>query len=652
MKIFKSIKQYTIDNWQKEPEVSLLWLPFWFALGIALYFALPFEPKLWIVLGITELWLLLMVLLRHSCLRQLLVVGFVIICGFLNIFAHTIYTAKKVKFLPQQTTYLSGFIEDISYSDKGKQRLLLNNAENYDIPLKGKFRITVTNPHENFTVGECVEMVATIFPPARVPVMNGFELNRKYFYEQISATGYSNSEIFTIKCNSDENLSFRSRLNAIRQIISDKIAKILPADEAGVANALLIGEKSRIPAQITDNYRGAGLAHFLSVSGLHLGTIAGLVFFIIRWLLALFPAVALRIDTKKPAAIAAILFSAMYLLISGMAVPAERAFIMTTVVLVGVIFNRQAISMRMVSVAAFVILLLQPQSLISISFQMSFAAVYALVAFYERYAGKIARLAQRGGIICKIFWYLSGIIIGDLVASLATTPFSIYHFHQVAIYTSLGNLLAGPLIGLWLMPNVLLCLITLPLGLVKYPLLVLGKGLEILNIITAQVSALPDSLLQISTLSFTGFISIVVGGFWLCIWSQKWRLWGALPIICGIISMFWGEKPVMIAAPNGEAFAVRNENGQMQIMNSKVDKWLRKIWNENFKFTKDSSDDCLGREFCTYQTIKFNKEGGVWLNGNKLDMCAGGYFYGGDNIRFVPMWNCYESRAWTINNAQ
>lgn len=651
MKIFKYIKQYIIDNWQREPEVGLIWLPFWFAVGIALYFALPFEPNLWIVLGGMEFWLLLMILLRHSCLRQLLVVCFIIICGFLNIFAHTIYIAKQVKFLPQQTTYLSGFIDDISYSDKGKQRLLLANAQNYDMPLKGKFRITVTNPHENFTVGECVEMVATIFPPTRVPVMNGFELNRKYFYEQISGIGYSNSEIFSIKCDNDKTLGFRSRLNALRQKISDKIAKILPADEAGVANALLIGEKSRIPAQITDNYRGAGLAHFLSVSGLHLGTISGLVFFIIRWLLALFPAVALRIDTKKPAAIAAILFSAMYLLISGMAVPAERAFIMTTVVLVGVIFNRQAISMRMVSVAAFVILLLQPQSLISISFQMSFAAVYALVAFYERYAGKIARLAQRGGIIRKIFWYLSGIIIGDLVASLATTPFSIYHFHQVAIYTSLGNLLAGPLIGLWLMPNVLLCLITLPLGLVKYPLLILGKGLEILNIITAQVSALPDSLLQISTLSFTGFISIVVGGFWLCIWSQKWRLWGILPIIGSVIFMFFGEKPVMIAAPNGEAFAIRKEDGQMQIMNSKVDKWLRKIWNENFKFTKND-DNCLEKEFCTYRAVKFNKKGEVWLNGDKVDMCAGGYFYGQENMRFVPLWNCHESRAWTINNAQ
>lgn len=653
MKIFKTAKQYIEDNLQEEAEYRLIWLPFWFALGIAFYFALPSEPNLWLVLLIVELWILLMILLRNSNLRGIMTVVLIIMCGFLNIYAHTLYTSKKVQFLPQKMTYISGFIDDISYNDNNRQRLLLVHAQDYDSPLRGKFRITVTNPHEHFSVGQCVELVATIFPPTRVPVMNGFQLNRKYFYEQISAVGFSNSEIFPIKCvNYRQGFAFRAYLNAVRQNISNDIAQILPPNTAGVAGALLIGEKSRILPQITDNYRGSGLAHFLSVSGLHLGAIAGLVFFLVRWLLALFPAIALRIDSKKPAAVVAILFSAAYLLISGMAVPAERAFIMTTVVLIGVIFNRQAISMRMVSVAALVILLLQPQSLISISFQMSFAAVYALIAFYEKYAGKIYRLAHRGGHINKIFWYLMGIVIGDFVASLATMPFALYHFHQVAIYTSLGNLLAGPIIGLWLMPNVLLCLAALPFGLLKYPLLVLGQGLDILNMITTKVSALPDSLISVSTLSFGGFICIIIGGFWLCVWSKKWRLWGILPIMCGVLSMFFAEHPQMIAAPNGTAFALKNNDGKMQILSPKKDRWLRKIWSENFQLDEDYDKSCLKQEFCAYQNVKFNKNGEVWLNNKKLDMCAGGYFYGEENMRFVPLWNCSERRVWTINNAQ
>lgn len=652
MKIFENIKNILRKNYEGETGAGLMWAPFWFALGIAVYFGLLSEPNIWLTVGIAEIWLLLMIFCRHWQYRSILYAGLLCICGFLNIYAHSLYTAHKMEFLPQQMTYLSGYIYDISYNDNQRQRLLLSHVSNYDNPLKGYFRITVTNPHENFTIGQCVELVATIFPPSRIPVKNGFQLNRKYFYEKISAIGYSNSEIFPIKC-AEKPYGIVSWLNGVRQKVSQTVDNALPKDEAGVAKALLIGDKSQISSQITNNYRGSGLAHFLSVSGLHMGAIAALIFFLVRFILALFPSISLRIDNKKPAALAAIVGSVAYLLISGMAIPAQRAFLMTTVVFIGVLFNRAAISMRMVSMAALIILILQPQALISISFQMSFAAVYALVAFYEKYAGKIAQLAHKGGIINKILWYLLGILIGDFVASLATTVFSIYHFHQVAIYTSLGNLLAGPLIGLWLMPNILLCLAALPFGLASYPLQLLGVGIGILNYITAKVAALPDSLLAVSSLSFGGFIAIIVGGFWLCVWRQKWRLWGIIPIMIGIVSMFFGRLPDMVIAPEGRAVAVRNNSGNMVMLTSKTDSWLKKIWQENFSLQNENVEknnlQC-NDNVCMYsKAVKFDEKGQVELNGQKLDMCAGGYYYGGKNPHFEPLWNCAENRLWTIH---
>jgi len=209
-----------------------------------------------------------------------------------------------------------------------------------------------------------VELIGTFFPPSPVPILNGFQLNRKYFYEGISGIGYANSSIFVIDCEQKQDSLFRIRLNQIRQKIIDDVANILPPEEAGVVDSVLIGEQSRTPKQTIDNYRNSGLAHFLSVSGLHMGAIAGLMFFILRFVLALFPFVALQYDIKKIAAIGAILFSALYLLISGMAIPAERAFIMTAVVMLGIVFNRQAISMRMVCFAGMVLLIISPQALI------------------------------------------------------------------------------------------------------------------------------------------------------------------------------------------------------------------------------------------------------------------------------------------------
>ena len=172
-------------------------------------------------------------------------------------------------------------------------------------------------------------MAATLFPNRPTPVLNGFKLDRKYFYENLSAIGYANSEAFIIDCPPETKSGFRSSVNNLRQQIINYIAKILPPEQAGVADALLVGEKTHISPQIADNYRNSGLAHFLSVSGLHLGTIAALVFFVIRLLIALFPFLALRVDSKKVSAVVAIIFSALYLLMSGMAIPAQRAFIMT-----------------------------------------------------------------------------------------------------------------------------------------------------------------------------------------------------------------------------------------------------------------------------------------------------------------------------------
>lgn len=184
MKIFENIKNILRKNYEGETGAGLMWAPFWFALGIAVYFGLLSEPNIWLTVGIAEIWLLLMIFCRHWQYRSILYAGLLCICGFLNIYAHSLYTAHKMEFLPQQMTYLSGYIYDISYNDNQRQRLLLSHVSNYDNPLKGYFRITVTNPHENFTIGQCVEMVATIFPPSRIPVKNGFQLNRKYFYEK------------------------------------------------------------------------------------------------------------------------------------------------------------------------------------------------------------------------------------------------------------------------------------------------------------------------------------------------------------------------------------------------------------------------------------------------------------------------------------
>ena len=669
-KLWHKLKKTVADNYFAEEFRLIAVLPFLFALGITFYFALPYEPSIWISLGIFELWLLLFYLCRYKNLHYFFIGGLIIICGFLNIQAHTIYQAKNIeKISEQKLTYLRGQVKDISLSQKGKLRLLLHNTADFDNPLKGEYRITLNTKNNEIAIGKCVEMAATLFPNRPTPVLNGFQLDRKYFYENLSAIGYANSEAFIIDCPQENDSGFIALINKIRQQIIGYIGKSLPSEQAGVADALLVGEKTHISPQITDNYRNSGLAHFLSVSGLHLGTIAALVFFVIRLLIALFPFLALRVDSKKVAAVIAIIFSALYLLMSGMAVPAQRAFIMTTVVLIGVIFNRQAISMRMVNFAALVILIIEPQTLISVSFQMSFAAVYALVAFYETYASKLSRYAPKHNFLLKILWYLCGIVLADFVASMATLPFALYHFHRVAVYTSLGNLLAGPVIGLFIMPMVLLCLMTLPLHLALYPLKALGFGIGILNHITDYVAHLPHSVWYNNSLPFWGLALIICGAYWLCIWQQPWRRWGILPIFIGFVTVFIPmPKPDVVFSDNLAEIAIRDNNGDMLWLPYKRNTWLQNIWRENLQLQEmnkenqkqfrqalrssqyqdiDGADLRCNNKNCIYrQNLKFAKGKSLEINGKPIDIVTGGYIFFDKNIEIKNFRNPQNCRIW------
>lgn len=660
-KLWFKLSAYLSENLTAEPDKLIAWLPFLFGVGIAFYFSFPTEPNIWLTLGIFELWLALFYIFRFKNLHLFFIAGLFVLGGFLDIQAQTLYKSQNITNIEAKTTsYIRGKIENISYSETGKTRLLLANAANFDEPLKGDFRLTISPVPKNLKIGQCVEMIATLFPRQPLPVLNGYRLDRKYFYENLSAVGYTNSETFVIECpQSAAGVSFTERLNTLRQHIVSYVGKVAPKNESGIMAAILVGEKTKLSKQILENYRNSGLAHFLSVSGLHLGTIAGLIFFVVRFLLALFPALALRYDIKKISAVCAIVFSAFYLLISGMAIPAQRAFIMTTVVFIGIIFNRQAISLRMVSFAALVVLIISPQALISISFQMSFAAVYALVAFYESYKRTPSR---KRDIFGTIWLYLSGIVICDFIASLATAPFSLYHFHRLAIYTSLGNLLAGPLIGLYLMPLVLLCLATLPFGLAFYPLKALEFGVNILNRITDWVAHLPYSVWYTDALPLWALLLIVCGSFWLCVWQQRWRRWGIIAIILGVVPLLFPPKmPDMVFSPSAQDIAVRDNAGNLVLLPRKNDAWIKNLWIENLHLRPLSRKEqnalqidalkCDKDARCTYKdVVTFDAAGNLSLSQQPLDTTAGGYIFFAPKPYVLPLWNNKHCRAWQYCN--
>lgn len=360
--------------------------------------------------------------------------------------------------------------------------------------------------------------------------------------------------------------------------------------------------------------------------------------------MALFPPLALRYNSKKVAALFAIVLSFVYFIISGMQIPAERAFLMILVVLMGVLSNREAISLRSISLAAFIVLLFSPQALVSASFQMSFAAVLVMTAFYECYAKKITDFFAKNRFYNYILGYFAGILVSDLVATIATLPFSIYHFHRVAIYTLLGNLLAAPIIGFVVMPCILLSLFLLPFGLQNLAFFGVSFGLEQINRITAYVSALPMAGFKVAAMPFLGFLLIIFGGLWLCVWTAKWRRWGLLPVIVGFMSILMVKTPDFITNAEGNVFAVKDSEGQIIILPTRGNNFVKNMWLEALAQEKISSKkkkiideiyfsekfgedvdyslidlDC-NDDFCIYKSlIKLDKSGGIEINDKPID---------------------------------
>jgi len=310
--------------------------------------------------------------------------------------------------------------------------------------------------------------------------------------------------------------------------------------------------------------------------------VAAILFFGVRTALALSERLTLRRPIKKWAAAAAILGSLVYLLLAGATIPTQRAFVMTGLVLLAVIVDREAISMRLVAWAALLILLTTPESLLSASFQMSFAAVVALVAFYEAARTRLRALAaamtsMSGG---RIALYALGVAVTTIIASAATGLIGLHHFGRIAVYGLPANLLAVPLTALWIMPWAVVSAILMPLGLDAWTLPLMGWGVNALLRIAETVSTWPGAVRPVPAMPIEGLALAAVGGLWLAIWRERWRYLGLTGIVVGIATIPLTPGPDILVADSGRLMAVKLADGGLSLSDRRRERYAAGLWLE------------------------------------------------------------------------
>ena len=553
-----------------EGDRRILWLPVFFGAGIALYFMPTFEPPWWLGLTVTGAAIALAIVFRRGPALRNAAIALAFLGAGLAIIEQARWERGGVM-LDRRIgpVALTGRVVDVDLLDRGWRVVVVPDPVPGLTPAEQprRVRLHIAPSSDEMRPGDRLQAKAMLFPVPGQIVPGGRDMQRELYFTGIGGVGYSYGGARRVAMPDDVQGEggWREWLLRLRSEMTRRIAAALPGASGGVASAVITGKRGAMPEEVKQAFRDSGLSHLLAIAGLHLGLVGGFVFFTVRGGLALIPWVALRYPIKKIAAIVTLVVLFCYFMISGAAIPTQRAFLMTGIVFVAVLIDRLRISMRICALAALVVLVLDPASLVGVSFQMSFGAVVALIAVYETWGTRLAQLFHRGGFGRKALGYCGAVAVTTVVATIGTEPFAIYHFHHLVLYSPLANVIAVPISAMWTLPwGVVACLL-MPFHLEALALTPMGWGIDVTIWAAQWVQGLPGNVWSMPHLPTIGVVLVALGGCWLCLWQQKWRYWGIAGIVAGMATMALTRPPDLILADFGHFLAARTTDGDYRV---------------------------------------------------------------------------------------
>jgi competence protein ComEC len=432
-------------------------------------------------------------------------------------------------------------------------------------------------------VGSFVELKSRLQPPLAPLRPGSYDFSRDLFFQGIGASGFVTGAIKTVAPPVEGGLSLRyaAVLQDMRDAIDARIRTTLEGDKRAIATALLTGRRDAITTPVNDAMFISGLGHVLSISGYHMAVVAGVVFFVIRALLALIPVLTVAFPIKKWAAGLALVAAAFYLLLSGAEVATQRSFYMTAVVLIAVMVDRRAVTIRTLALAAMIVLVLAPEALVHPSFQMSYAATLGLVALVQIGMPRLFATPDNSAAAKLALWggrELVMLTLASLVAGFATTPYAAFHFHRVTPYGVLANLAAMPVVSAVVMPAGMLGLIAIPFGFDSFFWWLMGLGIDWMILVTKWVAALPGAVGRITAFGTGPLIAASLGIILLGLLRTPLRWSGAAVLAFSVIWALAVPQPDILISGDGRNVGVRGRDGRLHLMKATKDSFLISEW--------------------------------------------------------------------------
>ncbi|MCD2185279.1 ComEC/Rec2 family competence protein [Rhizobium sp. GN54] len=402
--------------------------------------------------------------------------------------------------------------------------------------------LVARSPHAPIAVGAGISGRARLSPPsgAALPGLNDFAFDA--YFAGTGAIGYfygKPAAVVLSEAASDVSWLAHARetVAAWRGALTARIRDQIGGDAGAIAAALVTAEQRGISPDTVEALRRAGLAHVLAISGLNMVLAAGTFLVGARLALSLLPGAAERYPIKKFAAAGGLVTVTLYILISGGAVSAVRSWLMIVVMLVAVLFDRTAISLRNIALSAIVLLAVTPSAVTGPGFQMSYAATLGLVAGYaawrDRRVSRTAPSARGLRLMQHASGFTVGLLLSSVIGGLATLVYSLGHFHRIPAYGLAGNLLAMPVISFVVMPMGVIAMLLMPLGFEGLPLAIMGKGIEAMIVMANWVSGWGGEIVT-GRLSPLAFALLAAGGGLACLFRTRLAALAVLPLAAGV----------------------------------------------------------------------------------------------------------------------
>lgn len=560
------------ENWlERERERVGIWLPVMLGVGIGVWFALPDERAwaAWISLCCVAA-LLALGLPRGGRLRFVVAGGALLAAsGCILIWVKALAVGEPPLARPVFTHVEARIVSVEPQPARQRTRLVVEPLrQRGDLPRRIRVNVDIDTMPDGAGRGAVIAFRARLMPPAGPAVPGAYDFAARAYFMGIGATGRALPPIAVLEPAPSNTVETRQRLAA-------HVNRQLGGGEGAIAATLATGDRGLISDADAEAMRRSGLAHLLSISGLHVSALIGTVIFLVYRLLALSPRLALTLPLMLIAAGAGAVAGIAYTLFTGAEVPTVRSCIAALLVMGGLALGRDAISLRLVAAGALIILLLWPESLTGPSFQMSFAAVTVIVALAESRWFRALTHARAEAWWKKAGRAVAALFLVGLAVEAALTPIAMFHFHKAGMLGAFANLIAIPLTTFAIMPVEALALAFDVAGLGAPLWWVVGKALGLLLALAHAVAAHPLAVWSLP--AFPGGVLAVtmLGALWFIIWRTGARWLGLAMALGGALWMALTPVPDILVTGDGRHMAVRQEDGRLALLRGRAGDYVR-----------------------------------------------------------------------------